>query len=169
MSLSSSVQKWLHLPSRIALLIGFGALSAAGAKADTAQPTMRVPQQSAKSFGELRIWSDAGRIYVSERGKEAQEIRLGDTPEAQQLREMLERDGAASGSPHVLSDRIILVGGGGTGFSWTPAQRNRTPVTPAPPAAASFGGVNPGAPAQTTPPANSRLPGKAGPRTTEKG
>jgi hypothetical protein len=129
MSLSSSLRKWLCLPSRIALLLGVGALSAAGAKTGVAEAhlgdgLMRMPQQSAKSFGEVRIWSEAGRIYVSEAGKDPQELPLGDTAEARHLRQLLERDGAAAASPRVLHDRIILVGGGGEGIHWAPAGKD---------------------------------------------
>jgi hypothetical protein len=124
--------KWLRLPSRIALLLGLGALSAAGAKADPPEignEPARVPQQSAKSFGELRVWNDAGRIYIAESGKEAQELRLGDTTEARYLRELLERNGAVADSPHVLQDRMILVGGGGKGISGGHWQRVAPPET----------------------------------------
>jgi hypothetical protein len=129
MRVSWSLRRWLRLPSRLALLLGLGALSAAGAQANTAEvrvgnePT-RVPQQSAKSFGELLIWSDGGRIYVSESGKEAQELRLGDTAEARHLKQLLERDGAAPDSPRALPHRMILVGGGGEGIHW---ERTRQP------------------------------------------
>lgn len=174
MSLSSSVQKWLHLPSRIALLLGFGALSVTAAQANATGVELgsrsdRVPQQSAKSFGELRIWTEAGRIYVSENGKAAQELQLGDTPQAHRLWEVLERDGADANSPRVLPDRMILVGGGGCGFDWVPADRNRASQAPGAPPATSFGSTNPGTPAQTTSPVNPRLPGKMTPRPTEKG
>jgi hypothetical protein len=133
MSWPLSLRKWLRLPSRIALLLGVGALSAAGAKAAVAEAhlangLMRVPQQSAKSFGEVRIWSEAGRIYVSEAGKDAQELPLGDTAEARHLRQLLERDGAAAASPRVLHDRIILVGGGGEGIHWAPAGKIDNPA-----------------------------------------
>ena len=73
------IRKWplpgrrLALPSRIALLFGVGAISAAGAASnaatvETGQQPARVPQQSVKTFGELRIWSDDGRVYLSEAG-----------------------------------------------------------------------------------------------------
>jgi len=116
---------------RIALLLGIGAISAAGARADAApvggSEPMRVPQQSAKSFGELLIWSDGGRIYVAERGQQAQELRLGDTAEARRLRLLLERDGATADRPRIVPDRMILVGGGGTGFHGVPAEKAVTP------------------------------------------
>ena len=126
MFLPLSSRKWLRLPSRIALLLGLGALTVAAAKPATAQPDLdkgpvRAPQQSAKSFGEVRIWSDGGRIFFSE-GDEPQELRLGDTTEARRLRELLEQDGATVNSPRLLPHRLILVGGGGEAIHWGRAQ-----------------------------------------------
>jgi len=117
------IPSWLRLPSRLALLLGLGALSAAGAKADTGEShpgSARVPQQSVKTFGDLSIWSEGGRIFVAESGQEARELPLGDTAEARRLRDMLGREGAIAAAPRELRDRIILVGGGGVGFSWAP-------------------------------------------------
>jgi hypothetical protein len=133
--------KWLPVPSRIALLLGLGALSVSGAKAGTLAGDLRkdpgrLPQQSVKRFGELLVWSDRGRIYVSEPNKPAEELHLGDTTEARLLRDLLERDGATAASPRVLSDRIILVGGGGMGISWTNRQTPNTAAQPGAPAAA---------------------------------
>ena len=169
--MSLPFSKWLRLPSRVALLLGLGALSAAGAKADTpdlGKEPMRVPQHSAKIFGELMIWNDDGRIFVSESGREAQELRLGDTAEARHLRQLLERDGAAANSPRMLLDRIILVGGGGDGFHWAPADKNRTSGKPAASGAAGFGAVKPGAPAQTAPPESTGAPNKPRASRAEK-
>ena len=123
-----SMRNRLRLPSRIALLLGLSALSAAGAKADTAEAQAghepaRVPQQSVRTFGDLLIWSEAGRIYVAESGKEARELPLGDTPESRRLHLLLERQGATAQTPRAVLDRIILVGGGGEGFHWGPAPR----------------------------------------------
>ena len=125
-------RKWFGLPSRIALLLGIGAISAAAASGqadatlvDQGRQLTRVPQQSVKTFGELRVWSDGGRIYLSESGGEARELSLGDTAEARHLRQLLERDGAVAGAPQVLQHRIILVGGGGNGFHWAPAAAAR--------------------------------------------
>lgn len=165
MSVPLSVRGWLRLPSRIALLLGFGALSAAGAQAsttgiDAGKQAARVPQQSAKSFGELAIWSDGGRIYISEADKPAQELRLGDTPEAHRLRALLEGDGSAAKGPQVLLDRIILVGGGGDGFHWAPAENGGRSGPPGVPAAAGFDPRRPGVPAQITPSQKPRVKGK---------
>jgi hypothetical protein len=128
MPVSWSLSRWMRLPSRVALLLGLGALSASAVQANTAEANvgnepLRVPQQSAKSFGELRIWSDGGRLYLVEPGKEAEELHLGDTAEARHLRQLLEHDGAAADAPRVLPHRLILVGGGGDGFHWDRARQ----------------------------------------------
>jgi hypothetical protein len=123
--MSSSIRHWLRLPSRIALLLGLGALSVGAVKADTgAEGGVRVPQQSAKSFGDMSIWSEEGRIFVAEIGTAPEELRLGDTPEAALLRQMLAREGATAANPRVLRDKVILVGGGGDGFHWGNPQKS---------------------------------------------
>jgi len=137
MSLPSWLRRSLRLPSRIALLLGAGALSAAAehgiAEAHLGDSLVRVPQQSAKTFGEVRIWSAGGRIYISEDGRNAQELPLADTPEARRLRQLLDGDGADAASPRVLHNRIILVGGGGDGFHWAPTRKSDTADKAQPP------------------------------------
>jgi len=124
MPMPSSMRRWLRLPSRIALLFGIGALSVAGAEAATAAGPHPadggnvVPQQSAKHLGDLQIWQDGGRVFASEAGRPAEELRLGDSPEAALLRERLRLAGATRDAPHTLRDRIILVGSGGAGLHW---------------------------------------------------
>jgi len=177
----------LRLPSRLALLLGFGAASAAGAQAATTEINTggtpeRVPQQSGKAFGELAVWTDDGRVFVSESGKPAQELRIGNTAETAYLRGLLERHGASAISPSMVPDRIILVGGGGSGIGWVPADRNRpaTPPAGAPargsgqtaPGAApgGFGPPGTGVPARALPPKSPQMPGKANtPYTHENG
>jgi hypothetical protein len=116
--------KWLRLPSRIGLLAGIGALSAAGARADV--PTA-VPASHAPDFGELSIRAEAERIYVSEGGQEFREFDLGDTADAHRLRELLAgTEGAAIPLP-----AMILAGSGGEGFHWTAPSGTESTAKPA--------------------------------------
>ena len=159
----------LRLPSRLALLLGLGAVSAATAQAaapeiNTDTMPERVPQQSGKAFGELAVWIDDGRVFVSESGKAAEELRIGNTAEAAYLRDLLERSGARATSPAVVPDRIILVGGGGSGIGWVPADRNRPATPPSAPAGTGFGQAAPTAPATNFGPAGTGLPAGALPQ-----
>jgi hypothetical protein len=164
MSVTGYARKWFSLPSRLALLLGIGAISATGAKAaaplDQADQPTRVPQQSVKVFGELRVWSDGGRVYLSEAGGEARELQLGDTTEARHLRALLERDGAVEEAPQVLQHRIVLVGGGGDGFHWAPGGRPDASTAPKPAVSTGDRGRDPAGPAPT-PHDNAAQPGKA--------
>lgn len=159
-----SLSRLMRVPSRFALLLGLGALSTSAAQANTAEVSggngpVPVPQTSDRSFGELLIWNDAGRIYVSESGNEARELHLGDTAEARHLRRLLEQDGAAAGSPLALPHRLILVGSGGEGMHWDRARQPDTsdksgdPPTTGGPNRVSF-------PEVTDSPAQSAIPGK---------
>jgi hypothetical protein len=148
---------WKHvlgLPSRIALLFGLGTLSLAGAKADAAGDAgsggdaARVPHQSA--LGDLLIWCEAGRIYVSEAGKAAEELPLGNTAEAELLKQLLGQGGATAAKPRVLRDGFMLAGAGGAGFSWR-AQRQPVDPTPTPvPTSGASGGGDAGKSITTT-------------------
>lgn len=175
MSWSGSMQEWLRLPGRIALLLGFGALSAAGAQADatgidTANQPNGMPQHSAHAFGELRVWSDGARIYFAESGSEARELQSADTAEAQHLRQMLQRHGALSASAALPLAPTILAGGGGDGFHWTPARTKSTSAAPtAGPPATSFGPTKPVAPSRTAPPEDPGTSGMRATRTERKG
>lgn len=161
-----SLSRWLRLPSRIALLLGLGALSASAAQANTAETNtaeanvggrpLQVPQQSAKSFGELRIWNDGGRIYVSESDKEARELRLGDTAEARLLNQLLEHDGATADSPRLLPHRLILVGSGGSGLHWN--RPRRPDISDDPGAPATTRGSDKTSSGETNPPASTGIP-----------
>ena len=106
-----SLRKWLCFPSRAGLLLGLGALSIAGARAETAAPA---PPPS-PAIGGLSIRGESGRIYVSEGGREFQELDLGDTADAHLLRRLL----AGTGGAAIPLDPMILAGSGGDGFHWT--------------------------------------------------
>jgi hypothetical protein len=173
MSLRDLIEKWLPGPSRTALLLGLGAISASGVQAagpviDSGNKPKAVPQQSGKAFGELAIWLEGGRIFVAEHGKPAQELPLGNTAEAVYLRELLERSGANAASPTVLPDRMIFVGSGGSGIGWVPAGPKQMPGKPAAPAP-GFAPTSPSAPAQTTPREPPHQPARTNPPKTREG
>jgi len=109
MPVPRSLRRWLHLPSRVALILGLGALSTAGAQADAPD------QSSLGSFGDISIRSEGGKIYFSEGGQET-ELQLGPTPQRDHLLRVLEEHGPA-GIKLDPDPRLIMSGGGGTGFS----------------------------------------------------
>src|SRR5262249_28033459 len=116
------LRKHLRLPRRLAFMFGVGAISAVSANADGPPPDAakpdRIPQQSVKAFGDVRVWSQDGRIFLSEADGTVQELALGDTPEVLHLRRLLDDGGAVADDPQVMQHRIILVGGGGAGQHW---------------------------------------------------
>jgi hypothetical protein len=121
------------LPSRVALLLGMGALSAAGARADVGRqaPGNSIDPPSKAEHGQpdtLRMWSAGARLYLSEHDRPGHELQLQDTPEARRLRQLLqEHAGATTGVP---LDRMILAGGGGMGISWERARNPAPRVQP---------------------------------------
>jgi hypothetical protein len=130
----SYMRKWSGLPSRIALLLGIGAMTATAAPQSEARSVVpseppQVPQHSAANFGEVQLWSEGGRIYLSEASGEPRQLRLGDTAEARALRELLERHGATAATPHIMRHRIILVGGGGMGIPPDPTSAPQRPAS----------------------------------------
>src|SRR5215471_13785026 len=101
--------RWLSLPSRVALILGLGALSTTGGSAAVqAHPT---------PSDEPLIRSVGGKIYLSEGGRET-ELRLSATPQRDRLLRLLEEYGP--GGVKLDSDpRLIMSSGGGAGFySW---------------------------------------------------
>ena len=120
---------WFRLPSRLALLLGMSALSAAGARADighqsSAGGTAPLSQTEPGQPGALLMWNDGERLYLSENNCPGEELRLQDTAEARRLRQLLQRHAGAANGVHL--DRMILAGGGGMGISW---ERARSPVS----------------------------------------
>ena len=111
MAIPRSVRKWLRVPRRVALLLGLGALSVSGARADLPEAS----QDSGATAGDALIRSDGGKIYLSEGGRET-ELRLAATPQRDRLLRLLEEHGPA-GIKLDPDPRLIMSGGGGTGFS----------------------------------------------------
>ena len=141
MAKSRSMHRWLRLPSRVALILGLGALSTAGAGADA--------RASQMASGDVLLRSDGGKIYLSEGGRET-ELRLGATPQRERLLRLLEEYGPA-GIKLDPDPRLMMSGGAGSGFSLrdirnsivgepTPAPQDPPQVTPSP-----TPGLDPGA------------------------
>ena len=109
MHASRSWKEWLRLPSRLALTLGLGAAAVAGARADAPGDRARAGQS------DVLIRSEGGKIFLSEGGQET-ELRLSATPQRDQLLRLLEEHGPA-GVKLDPDPRLIMSGGGGSGFS----------------------------------------------------
>ena len=126
MKMPHSVRWWLHLPSRVALILGIGALPTTGGPA-AAQATAPGPAAAPAARGDIGIRSEGGKVYVSEGGREFREVPLGDNPQARHLRQLLESNGAAAGPAGLRLSPMRLAGGGGAGFHWTPFRKSDDP------------------------------------------
>src|SRR5262245_8398466 len=118
MSVPRSVRRWLRMPSRVALVLGLGALPTAVARADTAE------EGGQTACGEVLIRIEGGRIYLTEGGREA-ELPLTATPQRDHLLRLL----AEHGPGEVKLDRdprLIMSSGGGSGFYWWGARKPAT-------------------------------------------
>lgn len=137
-----SVHRWLRLPSRIALVLGLGALSTTGATADA--------HAKQAASGDALIRSDGGKIYLTEGGRET-ELRLSATPQRDRLLRLLEEHGPA-GVKLDRDPRLIMSSGGGAGFYWWGQKKSTTetvaPAGSAPPPQAT---APSGSPKRSTP------------------
>jgi hypothetical protein len=122
MAILHSVRQWLRLPGRVALILGLGALSTAGAQAGTPESRDRADR------ADVLIRSEGGKIYLSEGGGEFQELQLRDTAEARHLKQLVDDRSRALGSAPLRLNPTILAGGGGAGFHWwVPSEKTDTP------------------------------------------
>jgi hypothetical protein len=143
MPASCSWKGWLRLPSRLALMLGVGAAAVASARADAPGDRQHTGAR------DVSIRSEGGKIYLSEGGTET-ELRLGATPEHDRLLRLLQDYGPA-GIKLDPDPRLIMSGGGGSGFSLRDIKNSIT-GEPAP-----VQGSSPQAP----PPPRSPKPGSA--------
>lgn len=114
-------------------MLGLGAASAVGAQAAPAQGADA--NASGKVAEQVMLRLDGDRIYLSEDGKTFQPISLGNTAEADLLRQLLAREGA--GNAAIELKPILLAGAGGCGYHWAPADQPADSSHPA----ASGGGT----------------------------
>jgi hypothetical protein len=121
----------LRLPSRVALILGLGALPTTGLQADAPE------QSNPTSFGNTLIRNEGGKIYLSEGGGKFQELQLRESAEARFLKQLLEQNGTATDPADLRLNPTILAGGGGTGFYWSNTKKSSvdrpTPAGQAPP------------------------------------
>lgn len=136
MPTSRSLRRWLRLPSRLALILGMGALSTAGARADAPD------RANQPAVGDLQIRSAGGKIYFSEGGQKFQKLQLSATPQRDHLLRLLEGHGPVG----IKLDRdpyLLMSSGGGSAFFWrntktpvadqeAPAPQDPPPVSPPP-------------------------------------
>jgi hypothetical protein len=125
MSRASLKNIWSQLPAWGALILGFGALLAGGARADKLQldPPEATPEPSRRSasrLDEVAIRIEGENIYISQRGSAFEELRLGDTTDAAHLRKLLRDAGAAGQSVSVPIGSMIVASGGGSGYGAKP-------------------------------------------------
>jgi hypothetical protein len=109
MPLPHKLRRWFRLPGRAALILGLGALSGAAARADAPG------QAHHTALGSLQLRSEGEKIFLSEGGQET-ELRLSPTPQRDHLLRLLDEHGPA-GVKLDTDPRLIMSGGGGTGFS----------------------------------------------------
>jgi len=102
----ASVQGWLWLSGRIALLLGFGALPASGSEA--AAPPVQ-PR-------DIAIRVEAGAIYLSEGGGAFRQLSITDAAQLRRLEQLIQDRGGS-----ISQGRTRLAGSGGAGFHWAPA------------------------------------------------
>jgi hypothetical protein len=116
------VRRWLRLPGRLALLLGLGALSTAGVRADASE------NHEPAGRGDVLIRSQGGHIYLSQDGKPFEPLPLSDTEEARRLRQLVEQRGKSLGSDRLRLNPTVLAGGGGASIHWWgPADKTNPP------------------------------------------
>src|SRR6185437_4311483 len=145
MALSFAARERIVWPTRLALLLVMGVLSAAaGTKADAmpddqgAAPPLT--QHRLAASGELSVWTEGGRIFLAELGGAARALELGETGEARRLQQLLDQAGATNAASGMRLDRMILAGGGGNGFAWAPQRPARSGTATTAPAGAGSQG-----------------------------
>lgn len=150
MVIPRSARRWLNLPGRIALILGLGALHTSGAQADTAK-------NHEGGLGDALIRSEGEKIFLSEGGRET-ELRLAATPERDRLLQLLQGYGPA-GVKLDSDPRLIMSGGGGSGFTWVPERKDTDAPTSK---AATSPPKDPTPPEKTEPPKKATAGGNKG-------
>jgi hypothetical protein len=109
---------WSRLPVWGALLLSGGMLIS-GARTD-AKP--QPPSQSDFDAGQLFVKIDGENIFISQDGRNFEELRLGDTHEALYLRNLLRSEASEGHVVAVPVGSMIVASGGAHGKGKKPAQ-----------------------------------------------
>jgi hypothetical protein len=112
---------WSHLPAWGALLLSGGALIS-GARADV---KLQPPSRSDFEAREVVVKIDGENIFISQDGRNFEELRLGDTREALHLRKLLRDEVSDGRSVTIPVGSMIVASGGasGKGWGWKSAQQ----------------------------------------------
>jgi hypothetical protein len=123
-SLSSVKRTLQRLPKWGAFALSFGALFAADGRAEKSEyqrlGTNSVPRSVGLQAVAMRI--EGGKIYISQRGGDFEELPLGDTQQAAHLRELLREAGAAEYPVSVPVGSMIVANGGAAGDGKKPKE-----------------------------------------------
>jgi hypothetical protein len=126
MSRSSLKHFWSQLPAWGALMLGLGMLIGGNARAD--QPkTPDLSGQLPSGSDEVALRLDGENVYFSQGGGAFEKLRLGDTPEAANLRKLLRDAGGMEQSVSIPVGSTIVAGGGGGASGWGWKSKKRTP------------------------------------------
>ena len=133
-----TLKSWLQLPRWGALILGFGALCAGGARASDTElqsvgSTPRPSKEHGATIDEVVIRTDGEKIYLSHGGSAFEEISLGNTAEAAYLKALLDETGAIGESVTVPVGSIIVANGVGRQHGTKPKQPNERKLEPGQP------------------------------------
>jgi hypothetical protein len=111
---------WSRMPAWGALMLGFGLAMGGSARANQPKPPELTPDLSgpASRSDEVVLRLDGENIYLSQGGGAFEELRLGNTPEAEHLRKLLRDAGGMGQSISVPIGSTIVAGGGGGASGW---------------------------------------------------
>jgi hypothetical protein len=128
MSSAKTKHAWSKLSALGALVLGTSLAQVAQADRAQAQPvvTPETSQAGATSQNEVAVRMHGDSVYIVQSGGAFEELRLGDTPEARHLRQLLREAGALQQPISIPIGAMIVASGGGSGKGEKPKGRIST-------------------------------------------